>query len=1006
MKNLLFPILFIQFILTYAQDTFPVDGVHDERPEVYAFTNATIYQDYKTVLPDASLIVQKGKVLAIGSEVSIPQGAITINLEGKTIYPAFIDPYTNYGIPKSSPSATSGKPQYNSSRQEAFGWNDHIKADFHAVSRFVPNENEATEWKKQGFGAVVAFRSEGIIRGTSVLAALANESPNEVIIKDKASAHFSFSRGATQQQYSRSIMGAVALIRQTYYDARWYDRNPDADYNLTLEAFQQNQVLPQIFEANNNKLRVLLADKVGDEFGIQYIIKGNGDEYQRVEEIKKTNASLILPITFPEAYDVSDPMDASDVTLAQMKHWEMAPYNPKILSDNGVTFAFTANGLKSMSGLWSVLRQIEETGLSKSEILKAWTKTPASYFDVEGQVGALNPGMTANFFIASGDMFQSESKILETWVQGERNPFDELAPADYAGKYKLQVEELEMNLELMRVETGHSGVIYNEDSTIVSVDIKISENSILMAFTKDSVSYRLSGWIGKDRFGGIGANDSNAQLTWKAMALESESAEPSEELQDDATRASAKIGEVMYPFVAHGWTDRPEAETLLFKNATVWTLEENGKIENADVLVENGKIKQIGTDLEYDGARIIDGTGKHLTPGIIDEHSHIALSSVNEGSSAIVAEVRMVDAVNSEDINIYRNLSGGVVAAQLLHGSANPVGGQSAIVKFRWGRSPHEMLIENADPFIKFALGENVKQSNWGDNYRTRFPQTRMGVEQVFIDGFSRAMQYGEAKAKYESLGKKIKAKTPAPRTDLRLESLLEIINSERFITCHSYVQSEINMLMKVADRFDFTINTFTHILEGYKVADKMLAHGAGGSTFSDWWAYKFEVNEAIPYNAALMHQVGVTVAINSDDAEMSRRLNQEAAKTIKYGDVSEIDALKMITLNPAKLLHLDDRMGSIAIGKDADLVLWSEHPLSIYAKAEYTLVDGIIYYSMSQDQENQAYIQSERTRLINKMLGAKTAGAATQQPAQIEDELLHCDSEQDGFTHTYYSHE
>jgi hypothetical protein len=281
-----------------------------------------------------------------------------------------------------------------------------------------------------------------------------------------------------------------------------------------------------------------------------------------------------------------------------------------------------------------------------------------------------------------------------------------------------------------------------------------------------------------------------------------------------------------------------------------------------------------------------------------------------------------------------------------------------------------------------------VKQSNWGDFNTVRFPQTRMGVEQVYYDGFNRARQYMKEWENYRNgTGGSI-----APRKDLELEVLAEILRSERFITCHSYIQSEINMLMHVADSVGIKINTFTHILEGYKVADKMRRHGAGGSTFSDWWAYKFEVNDAIPYNAKLMADQGIVVAINSDDAEMGRRLNQEAAKAVKYGGMSEEEAWKMVTLNPAKLLHLDDRMGSVKVGKDADLVLWSNNPLSIYAKPEMTFVDGICYYSIAQDEVLRANIQAERQRLINKMIAAKQAGEKTEHKVSFIDENYHCE--------------
>lgn len=418
---------------------------------------------------------------------------------------------------------------------------------------------------------------------------------------------------------------------------------------------------------------------------------------------------------------------------------------------------------------------------------------------------------------------------------------------------------------------------------------------------------------------------------------------------------------VLYPFSAYGRQAVPEQQDFLVRGATVWTNEDEGVVVT-DVLVLDGRIAEVGDDLSAGGTPIIEAAGKHLTPGIIDEHSHIALFNINEGQ-ANSSMVRMKDVVNSENINIYRNLAGGVVAAQLLHGSANPIGGQSAIIKMRWGGSAQDLLIEEADEFIKFALGENVKRSR--NPASIRYPQTRMGVEQVFVNAFSQAQEYERAWDEYNSLSRTQRRNAVQPRRDLVKETMLEILKGERFVTSHSYVQSEINMLMHIADNFDFNINTFTHILEGYKVADKMAQHGAGGSTFSDWWGYKWEVRYAIPYNAALMQQAGVVVALNSDDAEMSRRLNQEAAKAVKYGNVSEVDALKMVTLNPAILLHLDDRMGSIREGKDADLVLWSDHPLSVYAVAETTWIEGAPYYDREEDMLLRQRIASERARII-----------------------------------------
>ncbi len=401
--------------------------------------------------------------------------------------------------------------------------------------------------------------------------------------------------------------------------------------------------------------------------------------------------------------------------------------------------------------------------------------------------------------------------------------------------------------------------------------------------------------------------------------------------------------------------------------------------ENTDVLISAGKIISVGKNLSDPTAKVIDGKGKHITPGIIDEHSHIAISrGVNEGTQAVTSEVRIGDVLDPDDINIYRQLSGGVTTSHLLHGSANPVGGQTALIKLRYGKNAEDLKFEGADGFIKFALGENVKQSNWGDDQRERFPQTRMGVEQVFIDAFNRAREY---------------EKNKTARKDLELDALVEILNKKRFITCHSYVQSEINMLMKVADQFNFSVNTFTHILEGYKVADKMKTHGANASTFSDWWAYKYEVIDAIPHNAAIMTKEGLNVSINSDDAEMARRLNQEAAKSIMYGGLTEEQSLKLVTLNPAKMLRIDNRVGSVKAGKDADLVLWSDNPLSVYAKAEKTFVDGINYWDLEKDAKKQKDLKSEEARLIQKMLDSKNGGAKTQRPSFTKPTLYDCET-------------
>jgi imidazolonepropionase-like amidohydrolase len=989
-----------------AQEGYPVNGVQDTRPQRYAFTNATVVQDYQTKLEGATLLIEGGKVVAVGKDLKLPAGTIVQDLKGRWIYPGFVELYAEYGLPKLERSRRNrfDPPQTETTTPGAYSWNQAIRAEFDAVSQFVPNAEEARAWRNQGFSVLLTHRQDGIARGTGALVSLAEDKTQNVILLPQASGHLSFSKGSSNQEYPGSLMGAISLLRQTYLDAAWYQSQKDKPFtDRSLGAFQQQRSLPQIFEASN-MLSVLRADKIGDEFGLQYIIRGAGDEYQRLDAIKATGASLIVPLNFPEAYDLSDPLDELNVPLSDMKHWEMAPYNPMLLQQKGIAFALTTDGLKDKTTFWKNLRKAVAHGLDKQEALKALTHTPARLINAQDKVGALRPGMMANFLIASGDVLDEEATLYENWIGGKRYQLQAMPAQELAGRYTLALGQNQYTIDITGVAGKEKFRLLQSDTTGTDLKASVSENLISFTFNpnpKDTVNarlLRLSGWWDGRNWKGLGRNEQGQELpftmtyTGPAKEKKKEDKKPKEALP--------KPSDVPTPFLAYGHTQPLQPQRYLIKGATVWTNEQEGIIEGADVLVEGGKIRQIGKNLSASGAQVIDGTGKHLTSGIIDEHSHIAIQGgVNEGTQSVTAEVRISDVVNSEDINIYRQLAGGVTAAQLLHGSANPIGGQSALIKLRWGKSPEELKITGADGYIKFALGENVKQANWGPHYTERFPQSRMGVEQVMVDAFTRARAYEQSWKTYNGLSKKQKAGALAPRRDLELETLVDILNDKVYITSHSYVQSEINMLMKVADQFGFRVNTFTHILEGYKVADKMAKHGAGGSTFADWWVYKMEVQEAIPYNAALMHGQGVVTAINSDDAEMARRLNQEAAKTVKYGGMSEEEAWKMVTLNPAKLLHLDGQMGSIKAGKDADLVLWNENPLSIYARPLKTMIDGIVYYDLEQDEKMRREVQQERARLILKMQDAGKNGEATKPVAVKSQYIWHCE-DRNGFNH------
>ncbi|GIV33892.1 MAG: hypothetical protein KatS3mg031_1427 [Chitinophagales bacterium] len=738
---------------------------------------------------------------------------------------------------------------------------------------------------------------------------------------------------------------------------------------------------------------LLRADKIGNEFGVQYIIKGAGDEYQRVAEVRATGAALVIPVNYPEAYDVEDPFDALNVNLADMKHWELAPYNPAILHAAGITFSLTATGLKDRNDFLPHVRKAVKNGLPKEAALKALTYTPAHLLGVSDKLGSLTEGSLANFIITSGDIFDEETAILENWIQGRKYVVNDTRPDNIDGTYRLQAGSLPFKMLIEGSPFKTKAQVVINDSVKNEVQFSRKDNLVTLVFnasaSKDSTRIiRLSGLMEEKKWSGRGQLPDGSWVNWEATLEKA----PEKKEKKSPSPAPAQPGKVFYPFTAYGYTEYPRQETVLIKNATVWTNEKEGILQHADVLIKDGKIAAVGIGLSDAAVRVIDATGKHVTSGIIDEHSHIAISGgVNEGSHASSAEVRIGDVVNSEDINIYRQLAGGVVVAQLLHGSANPIGGQSQIIKLRWGFPPEKMKLENAPQFIKFALGENVKRSNWEQPY-LRYPQSRMGVEQIFEDYFTRAKEYLRLQGAQPGRPSKTKADIITPRRDLEMEALAEVLAGKRFITCHSYVQSEIVMLMRLAERLGFRVNTFTHILEGYKVADKMKAHGAKASTFSDWWAYKYEVIDAIPYNAALLIKSGVETAINSDDAEMGRRLNQEAAKTIKYGGLSEEEAWKTVTLYPARMLHIDNRTGSIKPGKDADIVIWSDHPLSVYTKAEKTFVDGICFYDIEKDKILRQEIAQERARLIQKMLEVKKAGEKTQKVASAQQRIYHCD--------------
>jgi len=987
----IFPLSFVS-----AQSYFPENSSVKTTKSIYqAFTNATIHVSADIVIDNATLLEKNGVIINVGKNISIPKNTRIFDRSGKHIYPSFVEIYSEFGIKKAKRKGSPGRSYQFEPSREGYYWNDHVLSDYNSIIDYKYDKSSASKIRKMGFGIVNTHRANGVHRGTSILVALNDyENDSKRLISKKSAEHYSFKKSVlSNQSYPGSIMGSIALIRQLHHDASWYSLGNSSTKDLSIEALLENKNLPKIFDAGGDKLNTLRAINLSQELDSEFAIIGSGKEYENLNEIKNKDITLILPLNFPKATNVTNPLLTKQVPLSSMRYWSQAPSNPGKVASSNIPFIFTSSNLKSSEEFFNNIKKAIKYGLKPNTALKALTTYPAKILGMENKIGVLKKNSLANFIITSGELFKDKTIITENWIQGKPHVLINDENINIDGDYKLSLND-----------------------EILKLNLKGSSKKIVARVTKDSTSYSTkskyeNGWldftiIDKDlnqfaQFNskiedinylkGNGVDFEGNSISWSATAYKSDLKSKSESKKSKKAEFYKPVP-VTYPNIAYGNIYLPRQKDVLFKNATVWTNETDGILKNTDVLVINGKISLIGKDIRnINNVEVIDGSEKHLTSGIIDEHSHIGASSINEGGHNSSAEVSIQDVINPDDVNIFRNLAGGVTTIQILHGSANPIGGQSAIINLKWGESAENMLYKNADPFIKFALGENVKQSR--STRQSRFPSTRMGVEQVFVDNFQRAKEYGELWIKYNKLSKKLKIETKAPRYDVEMEVLWEILKGDRFVSCHSYVQSEINMLMKVAEKFDFRINTFTHILEGYKVSDKMEKHGVGASTFSDWWAYKFEVNDAIPYNGSIMHNAGVLVAYNSDSAEMSRRLNQEAAKAVKYGGVSEEDAWKFVTLNPAKLLHIDDKVGSIKIGKNADLVLWSDHPMSIYAKAEKTMIQGITYYSADKISEKIKSIEKERNFLIGQMLDASSKGAPTQNPKNVIRREFNCET-------------
>jgi len=1000
--------LLLSAALVFAQ-TSPTEGMRENTPQVHALVNARIVVSPGQIIEKGAVVIRNGVIEAVGATISPPADGRVWDLNGLTVYSGLIETYSNIGLPKTETRPrTPGQPASEQPQPRAEpprgpnNWNKQVHAQNNAAELFVSNNEEAKKLRELGFTVALTAPTQGLFRGSSALVTLGDDSPNKGIIKNRVGQHFTFETFGSfdDPTYPNSLLGAIAVVRQTILDARWYEQaqnayrknpaqtKPEVDEALAALITAANGNEPLIYESSD-ELNFLRAANVAKEFNLKLWVRGSGHEYRRLDHIRAANLPVILPLNFSETPNVETPEDALSVELAELEHWEAAPENPKRLQDAGVMFTLTTATLKNVSDFPARLRTAIERGLSKDAALAALTTTPAKLVGMENQLGTIAAGKFANLVVTDGDLFEEKTQILDTWIAGVRYENKKRPEVDLRGKWDVALDlgggkSETLALDLIGEPQSLNGEISKGNKKVKLTKVSVENKRLAILFTGDSIGYagvtRISGAAEKESAIGTGVLGNGAEFKWttkRTAAFTPEEKKDKEKKPETALTTAQPV----YPTGGFGRAAPPaQPKNLLVRGATIWTSGPQGKLDNADLLMSAGRIVKVGENLSAPAdAVIVDAKGKHVTPGLIDAHSHTAVSgSVNEFGQAVSAEVRLGDVIDCDDISIYRQLAGGLTVAHVMHGSANPIGGQNQTMKWRWGGSADELRFAETPPTIKFALGENVKQSN-SQRPTSRYPQTRMGVEQLIRDRFKAARDYKKAWTDYAAK----KQTAPAtqrdaiisPRRDFELETLVEILDGKRFIHCHSYVQSEILMMTRIARDFGFKLGAFQHVLEGYKVADDIAQYAGGGSCFSDWWAYKFEVYDAIPYNGALMRNAGVVVSFNSDSDELARRMNLEAAKAVKYGNVPEQEALKFVTLNPAKQLKIDQYVGSLEPGKHADFTIWSGDPLSTYTLCEQTWVDGRKYFDRAEDLKMREEVNKTRERLIQKVLAANKEG-------------------------------
>ena len=979
-----------------APSTSPIEGLRDATPRVHALVGARIVVSPAETIENGTVVLRDGVIEAVGANLPTPADARVWNVRGRTIYAGFIESESALFLPAAWRAAASGARRTSADESETpaapaatppapaevaggtRAWNPRVTSDRLAHRVLTPDEVGATALRKLGFTVAHVVPGRGVFRGQSALVSLGRGGFNTGVIRETVAQPLAFDHGTGS--YPSSLMGATALLRQTLLDAQWYAEvqaryrqaggaaRPETNNALAALGPVVRGEQPVVFMLQD-ELDLARAARVAAEFKLKLVLRGSGYDY-RVLRALPAGAAVIVPLNFPEAPEVENAEHAADISLDKLEHWELAPGNPGRLAAAKAAIAFTTAGLRRPeSEFWPRVRKAVQHGLPASAALAALTTTPADMLGLARSHGTIVAGKAASLVVASGDLFSGdEAEVQLVWVDGEPFELDAWRRFDARGTWQIAwqgaAEQAPKEMKLTgRTAARLRASIAGADATVRTESEALTLLVPGKSFGLERGTVRLAAHFEGPALAGTGELPDGTTLRWRA---ERTAAAP-EPAKTAAKKPEPPIARAdVYPAGAYGRVGIPEQpKHVLVKNATVWTSGAAGTIEGADLLIESGRITQVGKGIAAPaGAVVIDAAGKHVSAGMIDCHSHLALDrGVNESSHSVTVEVRVGDALDPTDIGIYRVLAGGVTSANILHGSANAMGGQNQVVKMRWGESAEGLEFAGAPGGVKFALGENVTRKN-STTGSSRYPISRLGVPEIMLDTFTRARDYERTLADFRA------GKTPLPpRRDLRLEAALEILRGERLIHIHSYRQDEVLAFIRLAQQLKLPVATFQHILEGYKVADQIAALGAGGSCFADWWAYKHEVADAIPYDGALMRAAGVVVSFNSDDDELARHLNTEAAKAVKYGGVPPAEALKFVTLNPAKQLRIDARVGSLEPGKEADFVIWSASPLSTYARVEQTWIDGRRYFDVEEDAKLRAAVATTRAALIQKIL-------------------------------------